>query len=77
MIKLSDDELSCVMDAARPLLPERRSAFLERMAAELAVIPAEAIGPGTVARLCRTLQAEHYTAPARACGAGAPRSRAY
>jgi hypothetical protein len=64
MIKLSDAELDAVMDAARPLEPERRSQFLERVAAELAAIPAAALGPGSVARLVRQLQHEHWAAPA-------------
>jgi len=77
MVKLSDDELEAVMTAARPMLPHQRSAFLERMAAELAALDADAIGPGAVARLCRELQREHYAAPDLARGAGSPRSRAY
>jgi hypothetical protein len=35
--------LSAIMEAARPLEPERRSAFLERMAAELAALSAPSV----------------------------------
>jgi hypothetical protein len=64
MLKLSDDELSVVMNAAKPLEPERRSAFLEAMARGLMAMPEEARGVGSVGRLCRTLQAELLNAPA-------------
>ena len=62
-LSLSDDSLSCVMAAAAPLLPERRSAFLEAVARELAALSPDERGPGAVARLCRQLQREHYSAP--------------
>jgi hypothetical protein len=63
-LALTDDELSIIMDAAKPLEPERRSEFLAAVARELAALGADMIGPGVVARLCRTLQHEHWAAPA-------------
>jgi hypothetical protein len=64
LVRLTDEELDVVMSAARPLEPERRSQFLERGAAELAALGADMIGPGTVGRLVRQLQHEHWAAPA-------------
>jgi hypothetical protein len=62
-IALSDDALNTIMDAARPLEPDRRSQFLERVAAELAGMPEDARGVGSIGRLCRQLQREHFSAP--------------
>ena len=64
MVHLSDAELEIVMSAAAPLEPDQRSQFLERMAAELAAMPPAERGVGSMARLCRELQHEHWSAPA-------------
>ena len=51
------------MDACRPVEPERRSAFLEALAAELAALPGDTIGAGTIVQLVRELQKDHWSAP--------------
>src|SRR5262245_59443739 len=56
MLTLDDAALQVVMEACRPLEPERRSAFLEKLAHELAAYPVHAIGAGTIAQLVRELQ---------------------
>jgi hypothetical protein len=63
MIALSDAELDIIMRASAPLEPARRSQFLERVAAELASLPAEERGVGSVSRLVRQLQRDHHRAP--------------
>ena len=62
VVALTDEQLAIIMEAARPLEPERRSAFLEAVAAELAAIPREQRGVGTVARVVRAVQRDHYDA---------------
>ena len=62
-IALNDEELAVVMEAARPLQPAHRSSFLEAVARELASLPAEQRGVGSVARVVRQLQRDHYSAP--------------
>jgi len=64
-------------EASQPLEPERRSAFLEVVAAELAAIPRDQRGDGSVERIVRAVQRDHYDAPDLSCGVGSPRSRAY
>jgi hypothetical protein len=59
----SDAELEIAMTAAEPLDPRARSNFLQRVAAELARVPLEQRGVGSVARIVRELQREHYAAP--------------
>jgi len=70
VVALTDEQLAIIMEAARPLEPERRSAFLEAVAAELAAIPREQRGVGSVARLVRQVQLEHYGAPDLSRGNG-------
>ena len=77
VVALSDEQLAIVMDAAKPLLPAHRTAFLESVARELAAIPREQRGVGSVARIVRAVQHDHRDAPDLARGAGSPRSRAY
>jgi hypothetical protein len=60
-LRLKDDELDAVYRAARPLEPHQRDAFLQRVADELANCPE--IGPGIVARACRTAQREFFDPP--------------
>jgi hypothetical protein len=48
-IKLSDDELSAVLAAARPLDVRVRDAFLQQVASELA--RCDEVGPGVVHRV--------------------------
>jgi hypothetical protein len=63
MVRLTDDELAIVMHAAQPLLPGDRGPFLQQVARALESMPADAIGPGSVARIVRGLQREHFAAP--------------
>ena len=60
------------MAMARPLPPDARGAFLERVAARLA---GQVLGDGLVARTCRELQREYLDPPdlsrasgSKACG---------
>jgi hypothetical protein len=62
-IALTDEEMAAVMDAAAPLEPAHRDAFLQDIAAELAKCQ-EQIGPGSVYRAIREVQRRHFT-PAR------------
>jgi hypothetical protein len=61
MISLSDDELRIVMDAAKPLAPRSREAFLIDVAAELAKYPE--LGAGIVSRVASRLQRQHLNPP--------------
>jgi hypothetical protein len=60
-IKLSDDELSAVMAAARPLAIERRDAFLQQVAASLQ--GCGEIGPGVVYRVVAETQRAFFDPP--------------
>ena len=53
-LKLSDDELTAVMTASRPLPVEMRDPFLNAVARELAGY--KVVGPGTVHQVCREQQ---------------------
>jgi hypothetical protein len=57
---LSDSEITTIMAMARPLPPDARGAFLERVAARLA---GQVLGDGLVARTCRELQREYLDPP--------------
>jgi hypothetical protein len=61
MIKLSDDELNAVMAAARPIAVERRDAFLQQVASELA--RCDEVGPGDVHRAIVEAQRAHFDPP--------------
>ncbi|MGO4506017.1 hypothetical protein AB4Z51_03285 [Bradyrhizobium sp. 2TAF36] len=61
MISLTDDELGIVMEAAKPLQPHQRSAFLADVADELARYPE--LGPGVIHRVTAKLQREHMNPP--------------
>ena len=52
-LSLSDAEYDAVMQAARPIYPRRRDAFLKALAVELERHPV--VGPGVVQRLRRGL----------------------
>jgi hypothetical protein len=60
-IALSDDELDAIMRAAQPLAPHVRDDFLRHVAEQLSAC-AE-IGPGVVARACRTAQKQFFDPP--------------
>jgi hypothetical protein len=57
-IALSDEQLAAVMAAAQPLAFADRSAFLEDVAAALAVLPS--IGDGIVGRVVREVQSKYF-----------------
>ncbi len=54
---LSDSELAAVMEAARPIPPRDRDAFLQDVAAELSRYPE--LGPGIVGRVVAKIQRQH------------------
>ena len=54
-LSLTDQEMAAVLDAAAPINPARRSAFLEDLAGELAKCP-EGIGLGGIHRIAREIQ---------------------
>jgi hypothetical protein len=60
-IHLSDDELTAVMNACRPLQPRDRDQFLKDIAAELAALPM--LGAGAVHRVIREVQHRHFDPP--------------
>jgi hypothetical protein len=71
-VRLSDSELSAVFDAARPLEPHARDAFLQHVADQLSTCVE--IGPGVVARVCREAQRQFFDPPDLGNGA-APKYR--
>jgi hypothetical protein len=72
-IALSDDELSAIMNAAKPLQPADRDRFLRAVAEAITALPE--IGPGSVHRAIAELQSRYFVAPD--LRVDEPRSRAY
>jgi hypothetical protein len=68
-LRLSDDELSAVMAAARPIAVAQRDAFLRAVAAALG---GRELGPGVVHRVCAETQRRFFDPPdlGRASGLG-------
>jgi hypothetical protein len=60
-IRLTNDELDAVLNAARPLDVRVRDAFLQRVADELACC--RELGPGDVFRACAKAQREFWDPP--------------
>ena len=60
-IRLTDDEMSHVFEAARPLPVERRDAFLQEVASLLG--GCDMVGPGTVHRAILQVQRAHFDPP--------------
>jgi hypothetical protein len=60
-LQLSDAELDAVMHACRPLLPERRNAFLQALASELR--HCGEVGPGSTYRAIRSVQRQFFDPP--------------
>jgi hypothetical protein len=60
-LALNDDQMSAVLDAAKPLPPDRRGAFLNDVADALAT--AGEIGPGSLHRVIRVCAAKHFDPP--------------
>jgi hypothetical protein len=61
-IKLSDAELQIVVEAAKPIAPRYRDAFLRTIASELANL-GDQIGPGSISRIVRLAQRAYYDPP--------------
>ena len=72
-IRLSDDELAAVMNAARPLAPRDRDRFLQAVAQAISELPE--IGPGSVHRAIHATFRQYFDAPDMRTDE--PRSRAY
>lgn len=62
LLRLSDEELAAIMDAAGPLPYRVRDAFLQEVAGELSRCNGD-IGPGTVFRVVREQQKKFFDAP--------------
>jgi hypothetical protein len=60
-ISLTDDELSAIMTAAKPLSPADRDGFLRAVAQAISELPA--IGPGSIHRAIRIAFKMHYDPP--------------
>jgi hypothetical protein len=60
-LALDDDEMQAVLDAAKPLPPDRRAAFLADVAEALAT--AGEVGPGSLHRVIRVCAARHFDPP--------------
>jgi hypothetical protein len=61
-IRLTDAELAMVLQAARPLAPHQRGAFLQAVAGELVRL-GDQVGPGAVHRICAVVQRRFFDAP--------------
>jgi hypothetical protein len=62
LIRLSDDELTAVFAAARPLAVHQRDAFLRQVADELRHCNGD-VGPGDVFRAIKAAQRSHFDPP--------------
>ena len=60
-IALTDEQMSAVLAASYPLPPDRRSAFLEHVARELARAPM--LGDGAVHRVVAEVQRIYFDVP--------------
>ena len=60
-LKLSDAELTAVMDACQPLRPYDRDPFLRALAQELGREPQ--LGPGVIHRVAKNLQRQFFGPP--------------
>ena len=60
-LALSDEQITTVMQLARPLPPEQRVQFLEMVAARLN--GKRDVGDGAIYQLCRELQRELFSPP--------------
>jgi hypothetical protein len=70
-IALTDEQMDAVMRAAAPLLPQDRSAFLEEVARELAVLPE--VGNGSLHQVIARVQQRHFTPPSEHGNYAGPR----
>jgi hypothetical protein len=60
-LKLTDSQITTVMQLSRPLLPDQRVAFVELLTAKLN--GHREIGDGMLYQLCRELQRELFPPP--------------
>jgi hypothetical protein len=60
-LALTDAQITTVMQLARPLSPDQRSAFVELLAAKLN--GCREIGDGALYQVCRDLQRELFSPP--------------
>jgi 3-hydroxyisobutyrate dehydrogenase-like beta-hydroxyacid dehydrogenase len=60
-IRLTDEELTAVMAAARPIAVDRRDEFLRKVASELG--RCGELGDGVVYRVIAQVQREHFEPP--------------
>jgi hypothetical protein len=74
-LRLTDEQMSAVLRAAQPLQPQDRASFLRDVALALAALAEP--GDGSVALVCRAVQARYFRVPDLTSGIGSPRSRAY
>jgi hypothetical protein len=72
LISLDDDAVAAVMNAAQPLAPKDRSAFLHDVAAELGKHPGE-LGAGLIHRVVREVQHRYFNPPSLNGNAGVGR----
>jgi hypothetical protein len=61
LLRLSDEQITTVMQLTRPLTPHQRTAFLEMLAAKLN--GRREIGDGSLYQLLRELQRQHFSPP--------------
>jgi hypothetical protein len=60
-LRLTDAELTAILNACRPLRPRDRDQFLKDIAAELASLPM--LGDGAVHRAIVSVQRRHFDPP--------------
>jgi hypothetical protein len=72
-IRLDDEQLTLIMNAARPLRVHQRDGFLRDIAEELTNLPV--VGNGSLRRVLEQVQRRHLNAPDLRISE--PRSRAY
>jgi hypothetical protein len=60
-VRLSDEAMVAILAASHPLPPDRRSAFLEDVARELACLPE--VGDGACHRVVMMVQRKYFDPP--------------
>lgn len=61
-LRLSESEIDAILNAAKPILPDRRDAFLHAVA-DVLQTGGDIIGPGSLFRVIRSLQPAYFDAP--------------
>jgi hypothetical protein len=72
MLRLTDSEMTTVLNAAKPLDVSRRDEFLQEVATALAAMPMR--GDGRVYQVVREIQRKHFDPPFNESG---PAARAF